>query len=49
MEEVLDQCLSPTTQMITQIIELENSHINVNHPDFIGGGDSLLNLFQIDN
>lgn len=49
MEEVLDQCLSPTTAMITSIVELENAHININHPDFVGGGDSLLNLFQMDN
>jgi len=48
MEEVLDQCLSPTTEMITGIIEIENAHININHPDFVGGSDSLLNLFQID-
>jgi hypothetical protein len=48
MEEVLDQCLSPTTAMITGIVELENAHININHPDFVGGSDSLLNLFQIE-
>ena len=34
--------------MITGIIELENAHININHPDFVGGSDSLLNLFQIE-
>jgi dynamin 1-like protein len=45
MESVLDKCLSPTTEMITNLIEIENAHINTNHPDFIGSADSLLNLF----
>jgi hypothetical protein len=31
--------------MITNLIEIENAHINTNHPDFIGSADSLLNLF----
>lgn len=46
MEEVLDESLSGTLKMITQMIEIECAHINVNHPDFIGGGQTLLNLFQ---
>lgn len=45
MEKVLDKCMTPTSDMIIQIIEIENAHINTNHPDFIGGADSLLNLF----
>ena len=49
MEGVLDKCLTPTTEMITNLIEIENAHINTNHPDFIGNADSLLNLFTVDN
>ena len=45
MEGVLDKCLNPTTEMIANLIEIENAHINTNHPDFIGSADSLLNLF----
>jgi len=48
MEGVLDKCLSPTTEMIANLIEIENAHINTNHPDFVGSADSLLNLFQHD-
>ena len=48
MEGVLDKCMSPTTDMIANLIEIENSHINTNHPDFVGPEDSLLNLFQED-
>lgn len=45
MESVLDNCLSPTNDMILDLIEIETSLINTNHPDFIGSADSLLNLF----
>ena len=47
MEGVLDKCLTPTTEMIANLIEIENAHININHPDFVGGADSVLNLFSI--
>ena len=45
MEGVLDKCLNPTTDMIANLIEIENAHINTNHPDFVGSADSMLNLF----
>ena len=48
MEAVLDKCLTPTTEMIANLIEIENAHINTNHPDFVGSADSLLNLFTTD-
>ena len=46
MESVLNDCLGPTNEMILNLIEIETSLINTNHPDFIGSADSLLNLFQ---
>jgi len=46
MESVLDSCLNPTNEMILDLIEIETSLINTNHPDFVGSADSLLNLFQ---
>jgi|APSaa5957512535_1039671.scaffolds.fasta_scaffold90903_1 dynamin 1-like protein len=48
MERVLDKCLTPTTEMIVSLIEIENAHINTNHPDFVGSADSILNLFATD-
>ena len=48
MEKVLDKCLTPTTDMIIQLIEIENAHINTNHPDFVGSADTLLNIFSGD-
>jgi hypothetical protein len=44
MEQVLDKCLTPTTDMIIQLIEIENAHINTNHPDFVSNEDVLKNL-----
>ncbi len=46
MESVLNDCLNPTNEMILNLIEIETSLIDTNHPDFIGSADSLLNLFQ---
>lgn len=46
MENVLDKCLTPTTEMIMNLMEIENAVINTNHPDFVGSADSLLNLFS---
>jgi len=45
MEVVLDKCLTPTTEQIMNLMEVENACINTNHPDFVGSADSLLNLF----
>lgn len=46
MEGVLDKCLSPTQDMVMNLMEIENANINTNHPDFVGSGDSVLNLFE---
>jgi dynamin 1-like protein len=46
MESVLDKCLTPTQEMIVNLMEIENANINTNHPDFVGAADCLLNLFQ---
>ena len=46
MEAVLNDCLTPCNDMILNLVEIETSLINTNHPDFIGSADSLLNLFQ---
>lgn len=35
MESVLDKCLTPTCEMIMNIMEIENALINTNHPDLL--------------
>ena len=44
MEDVLSKCLQPTNFMIKNLIEIEMGYINVNHPDFVGGTNALINL-----
>jgi len=46
MENVLDSCLEPTNQMIKNLIEIEKSYINTNHPDFMGSDQSIMNIFD---
>jgi dynamin 1-like protein len=46
MDVVLLKCLNPTNQMIKNLIAIEDSFINTNHPDFMGGANSMLSIFQ---
>lgn len=46
MENVLDSCLEPTNQMIKNLIDIEKSYINTNHPDFMGSDQSIMNIFD---
>jgi len=46
MESVLSRCLSPTDQMIKNLVEIELGYINTNHPDFVGGTNTLLNMVK---
>ena len=34
---MMQRCLTPTNQMISNIVQMELAYINTNHPDFIGG------------
>lgn len=36
-KEIVRKCLTPTNQMISNIVQMELAYINTNHPDFIGG------------
>jgi len=49
MENVLDSCLEPTNQMIKNLIDIEKSYINTNHPDFMGSDQSVVNIFDEGN
>jgi dynamin 1-like protein len=35
--KLLRSCLSPTTEMISNLIRVELAYINTSHPDFVGG------------
>ena len=46
MEKVLSRCLVPADQMIKNLVEIELSYINTNHPDFVGGTNTLMGMVQ---
>jgi dynamin 1-like protein len=46
MDNVLDRCLEPTNQMISNLIDIEQSYINTTHPDFLGPEQSFMNIFD---
>mmetsp|Transcript_35511 Transcript_35511/g.40338 ORF Transcript_35511/g.40338 Transcript_35511/m.40338 type:complete len:731 (+) Transcript_35511:178-2370(+) len=46
MERVLEKCLHPTNQMIKNLVEIETGFINTSHPDFVGGVNAMLKIFQ---
>lgn len=46
MYNLLEECLQPTNEMVKNVIEIQNSYINTYHPDFMGGANSLFNVFD---
>lgn len=38
---VVRQCLKPTRTLVSNLIQIELAHINVDHPDFIGGLEAM--------
>ncbi|KAH8740266.1 hypothetical protein FG386_001541 [Cryptosporidium ryanae] len=48
IDNVLQESLGPTKKAIIDLINIELSYINTNHPDFIGGASSLTNIFEND-
>ncbi|KAH7648708.1 hypothetical protein FG379_002178 [Cryptosporidium bovis] len=49
VDNVLQECLGPTKKAIIDLINIELSYINTNHPDFIGGASALTNIFECDD
>lgn len=46
VNKLLRSCLAPTQEMISNLIKIELSYINTNHPDFIGGSRAVANLMD---
>ena len=44
--DLLRSCKVPCKEMIRNLIAIEISYINTNHPDFIGGGDAITKILQ---
>eukprot|EP00005_Dracoamoeba_jomungandri_P005912 CAMPEP_0174262004 /NCGR_PEP_ID=MMETSP0439-20130205/12712_1 /TAXON_ID=0 /ORGANISM="Stereomyxa ramosa, Strain Chinc5" /LENGTH=751 /DNA_ID=CAMNT_0015346633 /DNA_START=23 /DNA_END=2278 /DNA_ORIENTATION=- len=43
---LLHKCRVPTKEMIQNLINIEMSYINTNHPDFVGGGGAISAVFK---
>ena len=41
VNDLLKKCLKPTIKMITNLVDIEQAYINIQHPDFIGGSAAL--------
>ena len=46
MMTLLIECLKPTNQMVKNLIILQDAYINTYHPDFIGGDDTIQDLYD---
>lgn len=46
VNQMLRQSLGPTQSMISNLIKIELSYVNTNHPDFIGGSRAVAQLME---
>jgi dynamin 1-like protein len=46
MSALLNRYKSPTKEMITNLVNIEMSFINTNHPDFVGGDGAITAILE---
>jgi dynamin 1-like protein len=46
MMDLLNEYLLPTNLMVQNLIKVQDSYINTYHPDFMGGSNSIFNMFD---
>jgi len=46
MLTLLTDCLKPTNTMVKNLVVVQNAYINTYHPDFMGGANSIFNMFD---
>ena len=46
MIELLDEYLQPTNLMVKNLVKVQDSYINTYHPDFMGGANSIFEMFD---
>ena len=49
MYSLLTKSLQPTNEMVKNFVQIEDSYINTHHPDFMGGANAMLNVFDPKN
>ena len=47
MNNLLMNELSPTKRMVQNLVQIQHSYINTYHPDFMGGMNSIVNVFDM--
>ena len=46
MYGLLQKTLVPTNGMVKNLIKIQDSYVNTYHPDFMGGANSITNVFD---
>ena len=46
MIELLNEYLQPTNLMVKNLMKVQDSYINTYHPDFMGGANSIFDMFD---
>jgi dynamin 1-like protein len=49
MYTLLNKQLQPTNAMVKNLIMIQDAYINTYHPDFMGGANSIVNVFDVNN
>lgn len=49
MNGLLAKQLTPTNTMVRNLIKIQDAYINTYHPDFMGGANSIVNVFDINS
>ena len=49
MQKLLTKNLHPCNVMVKNLIKIEDAYINTYHPDFMGGANSIFNVFDPNN
>ena len=46
VQSYIEDCLSPTEEMVSNLVKCELAHINTSHPDFIGGSQAIATILE---
>lgn len=49
MLALLTKQLQPTNAMVRSLVQVQDAYINTYHPDFMGGANSIVNVFDINS
>ncbi len=49
MNKLLSKQLAPTQTMVRNLIKIQDAYINTYHPDFMGGANSIVNVFDVNS